>query len=580
MQQKQSKKQGKQGMKFTNLIPYVIALCSGVLMGLTVAPFGAWFFAWFSLAPLWVLVIRSAQRKNLSPSLALALAWGIGYHGIALSWITGIHPMTWMGVPWLASLAIALFCWLFITLWGAALVASWATGMRVISRSIHNGFARVLIGTALWCGLEAFWSAGPLWWSSLSYTQSPHNLVILHLGQLSGPSVVTAAIVAVNGLIAEGLINRQDEAVRCGSSPRCSTCRAKNAKISSASTDTFFSQRETPKANNGGNPRTEVSSSASWRFVYLSSAAALLITVHLIGFGLYSRPLTQPAEAALKVGIVQGNVPNEIKLYPEGFRRAIEGYTTGYLKLANQNVAAVLTPEGALPFFQNEIIRSSLVAAVREKGVVAWIGGFYKQGTSYTNSLFTVAGDGEIKSRYGKAKMVPIGEYIPFESILGGIISRLSPLDEHQVPGSSNQLFDTPFGRAIVGICYESAFSGQFRRQAAAGGQFILSPSNDAHYSAAMPAQHHAQDIMRAIETDRWAVRATNTGYSAFVNPHGETVWISGHNTYEVHAETIYQRQTETLYVRWGDWLTPLFLGVGILAWLISKADSSSPQSG
>jgi len=34
------------------------------------------------------------------------------------------------------------------------------------------------------------------------YTQSPHNLAILHLGQLSGPSAVTAAVVAVNGLIA------------------------------------------------------------------------------------------------------------------------------------------------------------------------------------------------------------------------------------------------------------------------------------------------------------------------------------------------------------------------------------------
>ncbi len=564
-------------------------------MGLSVAPFGAWFFAWFSLAPLWILVIRSAQRKNLSPSLTLALAWGIGYHGIALSWITGIHPMTWMGVPWLASLAIALFCWLFITLWGAALVASWATGMRVISRSIHNGLARVLIGTALWCGLEALWSAGPLWWSSLSYTQSPHNLVILHLGQLSGPSVVTAAIVAVNGLIAEAFINRQD-----------AENAEKNFIFSSALLARQVLQRGEPQRPSGsqsprsgdppaalshqiplsGNPPAglapqRTASSMSWghpalkRFVYLSSATALLITLHLIGFGLYSRPLTQPAEAALKVGIVQGNVPNEIKLYPEGFRRAIEGYTTGYLKLANKNVDAVLTPEGALPFFQNQVIRSSMVAAVREKGVVAWIGGFYKQGTSYTNSLFTVAGDGEIKSRYGKAKMVPIGEYIPFESILGGIISRLSPLDEHQVPGSPNQLFDTPFGRAIVGICYESAFSGQFRRQAAAGGQFILSPSNDAHYSAAMPAQHHAQDIMRAIETDRWAVRATNTGYSAFVNPHGKTVWISGHNTYEVHAETIYRRQTQTLYVRWGDWLTPLLLGAGILAWLIGIVQNS-----
>lgn len=558
MQQRQSKKlspadrlrqreQGKQGGS-TILIPYLIALFSGVLMGLTVAPYGAWLLAWIALAPLWVLVVSSSfQRKNPSPSalVPLSLAWGIGYHGVALSWITGIHPMTWMGVPWLASLAIALFCWVFISLWGAALVACWAIAMRVFCRSIHNGFVRVLIGTALWCALEALWSAGPLYWSSLSYTQSPHNLAILHLGQLSGPSAVTGAIVAVNGLIAETWINRLSIPEGSALGLACpQDIDAKNPKISSE-----FSTRV--------------------RLFYFASAVALFIILHLIGFGLYSRPLAQLPEAAMKVGIVQGNVPNEIKLYPEGFRRAIEGYTAGYLKLADQGVDGVLTPEGALPFFQDEIMGSSLVTAVREKGVVAWIGGFYKKGSSYTNSLFTIAGDGEIKSRYGKAKMVPIGEYIPFESILGGIISRLSPLDEHQVPGSPNQVFDTPFGRAIVGICYESAFSRQFRRQAAAGGQFILSSSNDAHYSAAMPAQHHAQDIMRAIETDRWAVRATNTGYSAFVNPHGKTVWISGHNTYEVHTETIYRRQTQTLYVRWGDWLTPLLLVLGGLAWCL-----------
>ncbi len=521
-------------------LAFLIALVSGILMGLTVAPGGAWFLAWIALVPLWVLVVATdvvadvTDRLSVSPrdklsvtSVRSSVAWGIGYHGVALCWITGIHPMTWMGVPWLASLAIALFCWTFITLWGAALVAIWAIVMRAIFS--QNPYVRVLIGVALWCGLEGLWSAGPLYWSSLAYTQSPHNLVILHLGQLSGPSAVTAAIVAVNGLIAEAWINRQD---------------AKDAKI-------FFA------------------SLASWRFVnkYLAIAAALFVTFHLIGFGLYTRPLAQPPEAALKVGIIQGNVPNQIKLYPEGFRRAIEGYTSGYLTLADQGVDAVLTPEGALPFSEDGIMRSSLVAAVREKGVVAWIGGFDKHGNNYTNSLFTFSGNGEIKSRYGKVKMVPIGEYIPFEAILGGIVKRLSPLDEHQVAGPSNQVFDTPFGRAIVGICYESAFAELFRHQAAAGGEFILSASNDAHYSAAMPAQHHAQDVMRAIETDRWEVRATNTGYSAFVNPHGRTRWISGHNTYEVHAETIYRRQTQTLFVRWDDWLTPLLLILGALAW-------------
>ncbi len=528
MQKKLNKKQGE---RLNTLLPYLIALTSGILMGLTVAPVGAWFLAWIALAPLWVLVVGSSKRKNQSLP---ALLWGIAYHGVALSWITGIHPMTWLGVPWWPSLAITLFCWGFISLLGGVFVAIWAAVMVRLSE--QKPWLRVLIGTAVWCGLESLWSAGPLWWSSLAYTQSPSNLVILHLGQLSGANTVTAAIVAVNGLIAEAWINRRD---------------AENAeKISVVSS---------------------LQDAVRSRFVnqYFLIATGLLITLHLIGFILYTRPIAQPPEAALKVGIVQGNIPNRLLRSSEGFRRAQENYTSGYITLANQGVDAVLTPEGALPIFQRDLLGTALVAAVKEKGVVAWIGAFGERGDSYTISLFTFNSKGEIVSRYDKAKLVPLGEYIPFEGILGGIVQRLSPLEAHQVPGSANQLFDTPFGRAIATICYESAFPEQSRRQAAAGGQFILSSSNDAHYSASMPLQHHAQDIMRTIETDRWSARATNTGYSAFVDPHGKTLWISGYNTYEIHAETIYRRQTQTLYVRWGDWLTPLLLIFSGGAWLV-----------
>lgn len=531
MQKKLNKKQGE---RLTALLPYLIALASGILMGLTVAPVGAWLLAWIALVPLWVLVVTSAKSKNQFPP---AFLWGIGYHGVALFWITGIHPMTWLGVPWLPSLAITLFCWGFISVLGGVFVAIWAAVM--VRLGGQKPWLRVLIGTAIWCGLESLWSAGPLWWSSLAYTQSPHNLVILHLGQLSGPNTVTAAIAAVNGLIAEGWMNRQSAA----------------------------SRREDAK----GAERISSVSSAPLRFVnkYWVIATGLLITLHLIGFILYSRPIAQPPEAALKVGIVQGNIPNRLLRSSEGFRRAQENYTNGYLTLADQGVDAVLTPEGALPIFQRNLMATALVAAVKEKGVVAWIGAFGERGDSYTISLFTFNSKGKIVSRYDKAKLVPLGEYIPFEGILGKIVQRLSPLDAHQIAGSANQLFDTPFGRAIASICYESAFPEQFRHQAAAGGQFILSSSNDAHYTASMPFQHHAQDMMRAIETDRWSARATNTGYSAFVDPHGRTLWISGYNTYETHAETIYRRQTQTLYVHWGDWLTPLLLISSGGAWLV-----------
>jgi len=530
----------------------LLPLSGGILMGLTPAPVGAWSLAWIALVPLWLIVTRGQGVRQCALN---GLVWGIGYHGLALSWITGIHPMTWMGVPWLASIAIALFCWSFITFWGGALVAIWAAGLFWIldslplQREAVRGIGhqqpkrlillRVLIGTALWCGLEAFWSGGSLWWSSLSYTQSPHNLPILHLGQISGPATVTAAIVAVNGLLAEALSS--------------------------------YLRSKARKAN-----REQDLKSHNESLTYLSAAVGLLVALHLIGLALYSRPLIQPTATALKVGIIQGNIGNDIKLFTEGKGLALEKYTKGYQDLATRGVDAVLTPEVALPFYLDNLKRQYFYSAILEKGVPAWVGAYGEQGTSFTNSLFTVTGTGEAFSRYDKYKLVPLGEFIPFESILGKIVDRLSPLEAHLAAGKSNQLFDTPFGRAIVGICYESAFANHFQRQAAAGGQFILTASNNAHYSPAMPAQHHAQDVMRAIETDRWAVRATNTGYSGIVDPHGRTLWISGINTYEIHAQTIYRRQTQTLYVRWGDWLTPVLLGSAGLWWLVFKLHSGA----
>lgn len=508
-----------------NMLRVIIALVSGILMGLAAAPLSIWVFAWVALVPLWILLI--IEQKSLKKGILLALAWGFGYHGIALFWITGVHPMTWMGVPWLASLAIALFCWLFIAGWGAALVVIWSVGIFFLNRLLFKyqpvtiATIRVLVGVALWCGLEMFWSQGSLWWTSLSYTQSPDNLWILQLGQISGPATVTASIVLINGLLAE-----------------------------------IFSYYLNYKNNN---------------FKLLILPISIVIILHLFGYILYLRPVVKSDDTAIKVGIIQGNIPNEIKLYPEGWRKAIEGYTSGYKTLADQGVDIVLTPETALPFFWGDIINnSSFYRAILEKKVPAWLGAFASQGNSYTNSLFTVTGEGKIFSRYDKINLVPLGEYIPFEGILGGLINRLSPLDAHLVKGKTNQVFNTPFGIASVGICYDSAFAEHFRRQTVAGGQFIITAANNAHYSKTMPAQHHAQDVMRAIESDRWMARATNTGYSAIVDPRGRTLWISGINTYEVHTDTIYRRQTQTLYVKWGDWLTKTLVILAMVTVLIS----------
>jgi len=272
----------------------------------------------------------------------------------------------------------------------------------------------------------------------------------------------------------------------------------------------------------------------------------------------------------LKIGIIQGNIPNEIKLYDPGLQQALINYQEGYQTLAKANVDLIITPETALPFFNDDIEHNtSFYQIVKQEKIPIILGAFKALNkTDYTNSLFSINSEGKVISRYDKIKLVPLGEYIPFRSILGGIIRRLSPLETQLIAGDYSQHFITPIGGAshkatlsvIASICYDSAFGEVFRQQALKGGEFIVTASNNAHYSDTMPEQHHAQDVMRAIETGKWMARATNTGYSAIVNPHGETIWLSHLHEYQTHTDTIYRRQQQTFYVLKGDWLNRFFV--------------------
>ncbi|ELR98296.1 apolipoprotein N-acyltransferase [Gloeocapsa sp. PCC 73106] len=482
----------------------LLAIGSGLLMGLAPAPGGMWYLAWIALIPLWVLL---SQEKKFNP--LISLAWGAGYHGLAISWITGIHPMTWLGIDWWSSLAIALVCWLFLTACGSTLVLIWSGGMYYLQSISAPPWLKVLGGTAIWCGLEYLWSLTPFWWSYLAYTQSPANLIILQLSQFSGHATITAILVAVNGLFAEAYLNRG-------------------------------------------------------RSYWVVIALMLALSLHGWGWWLYRTPDEQIARKSVNIGVIQGNIPNEIKLYSSGWSQAMTGYLEGYQNLAKQGVDIVLTPETALPFFliNQDYASEALSQAILSQKVPIWVGTFARQNHRLTNTLLTINSSGEIYSRYDKVNLVPLGEYIPFEGILGSWINRLSPLEARLVAGEPNQLLDTPIGRVAVGICYDSAFAEHFRRQTAQGAQLIISAANNAHYSNSMLAQHHALDVMRGIENDRNLARATNTGYSAFIDHRGRTLWRSKLNTYELHAQTLDLRDSRTLYVRWGDWLTLLLLGL------------------
>jgi apolipoprotein N-acyltransferase len=287
--------------------------------------------------------------------------------------------------------------------------------------------------------------------------------------------------------------------------------------------------------------------------------------------------LVNSPEDSLTIGLIQGNVPTRVKLTPAGTRQAIAAYADGYRDLADQGVDAVLTPEGAIPevWTRARQLRSPILQAVVEKGIVLWLGTFRPANANTTQvlrqSLVTLDASGQVTSEYSKVKLVPLGEYIPFEATLGRIVSRLSPVSSSLLPGSPDQVFETPFGRAVIGICYESPYSELFRRQTAKGGEWIMTASNNDPYPPRMMMQHHAQDVMRAIESDRWSVRVTNTGISGIVTPHGQTLWLSEPNQYATHIAQIYRRQTLTPYIWWGNGLTYLLMLLAIATCITSR---------
>ena len=114
------------------------ALIGGLLVSLAPAPLNWWGFAWVGLIPLWWVVFptKPLVKPTWQQTQLPLILWSLAYHGLALRWITGLHPLTWMGIPWLGSVAIVAFAWSFITFWGVGSVLLF----RVVAFLIFIGF--------------------------------------------------------------------------------------------------------------------------------------------------------------------------------------------------------------------------------------------------------------------------------------------------------------------------------------------------------------------------------------------------------------------------------------------------------
>ncbi|MDF2576695.1 MAG: lnt [Chlamydiales bacterium] len=191
------------------------------------------------------------------------------------------------------------------------------------------------------------------------------------------------------------------------------------------------------------------------------------------------------------------------------------------------------------------------------------------------NSAFHFAATGELRDRYAKRVLVPMGEYIPYDWV-----KELSAIygvyDSFQV-GEKAQIFKgaTPMG---ISICYEETYGHLMRENRHLGAEVLLNLTSDVWFpNSGLDKQHLAHARLRTVENGFPLLRSCNMGISAVIDAVGESVKYDQKTSSQqnkVHAfyyANLPIYHYSTLYTYWGDYFIS---GISLLGMLLGLIQS------
>jgi apolipoprotein N-acyltransferase len=258
----------------------------------------------------------------------------------------------------------------------------------------------------------------------------------------------------------------------------------------------------------------------------LSNSTKLVSCIAIVilwaeGSSLKSQEWTKPAGASMTVGIVQPNIPQELKWEPDFKEPTLEILTALSEELWENDW--IIWPEAAVPdlYFRAE----DFIKTIDKKATTtntSLITGILYDDYDEQKYLNSMVGLGNAEGFYFKQRLVPFGEYVPLENFLRGIIAFFDLPTSIIAPGKSDQEMIKAGDYTIASsICYEIVYPALVA-QLAKNANVIVTVSNDAWFGKSIgPLQHFHMARMRAIESGRYLIRATNNGVSAIITPDG-----------------------------------------------------------
>ncbi len=503
-------------------------LFSGVLFALAYPPFEIPILGWVGLMPLvWALYAKCVRWWHL---------WAGG----VLSWAL---QLWWVGyVTWLGAALLWMYLGLYWLVWGRWMAIVFRFFPK---RTSATNLACAALGATGWSALEELrgWLLSGFPWNNLAVSQYK-NMVFIQIASVGGVELLGWVMMMVQLVFALTVLRLMDEV------------------------------------------RSHRHLRPHWEF---TTALALLGGVTLHGMMCVVPVNSKQGTASLRIGLVQGNVPQHEKFSPLSLEQTVAAFTVPTAALASAQPDVILWPETAtgVGIFQDAYVRSEVTSLVEEIGVPILAGSVEvdEQGRLYNSALLLVPGlqeDAIRAAAYKKQHLVPFGEFLPGRKWFPWLWRALDmPEDFHPGPRSGGLLLivgQRTSALAGVLICFEDILPSLARFRAQSGAQLLVNLTNDGWFCDSPAAYAHMTNaLFRAVENRLPLVRATNTGVSCVVSPLGAVTNLlldeQGRHTAVAGAmvvEVPIGVPSRTLYQQFGHLFGDVCAAVVASVWLVS----------
>ncbi|MSN24556.1 MAG: apolipoprotein N-acyltransferase [Geobacter sp.] len=499
----------------------LLAIASGILIALSFPTPGLSFLAWMALIPLLIAMEESTAKT----AFRIGCTCGVTAYAIILYWLNIVFTR-YGHLPWSVSVPV----YLLLVFW---LAMFYGLSISIARLGEQAGIKAAFTLPVAWVAFDfvrSFLFSG-FAWAMLGHSQF-RTLPLIQIADLGGVYGITLLIVLANVVLYRAM--------------RAVFCSGIRYPVKSAIT-----------------------------------LLILLVATLFYGFNQLRKDEVRTPEKPMRVALIQGNIPQDVKWSPEFRDSTVDTYERLTRDASRGGVDLIVWPESAVPFFfQDEPQQAARIRNLaRETNAYLLFGSpaheLRNGKNTFLNSAFMISPTGETTGRADKLHLVPFGEYVPLGNILTFINKIVVGIGDF-APGEKAVLLETGNTKLGIQVCYEVIFPELAREYVRAGARVLVAITNDAWFGrSSAPYQHLSIAIFRAIETRTPLIRAANTGITAIVDKNGHIsamtgLFVEGYRTGEIEPGS-----GQSLYLKIGDapaWICLLLTaGVALLGWRRQK---------